>query len=86
MAQQWWSEDVTIESRIVGRYVTINSTERAAEYMLDEWPAEQRGEAFDAAKQALIDAHEGTVSVDYALRAFVAAAEGAEIFFYKSPR
>ena len=86
MARQWWSEDVTIESRILGRYVTINNTERAAEYMLNEWPVEQRGKAFDVAKQALIDAHEGAVSVDYALRAFVAAAEEAEIFFYKSLR
>ncbi|MGY5811988.1 DUF982 domain-containing protein [Rhizobium sp. LEGMi198b] len=83
MSRQWWNEDVTIQTRIVGRGVTINSTERAAEYMLNEWPREQRGEAFHAAKLVLIGALEGKVSVDDARRAFIAAANEANIFVFE---
>lgn len=84
MARQWWNKPVTIETRNLGRFVTINSTERAAQYMLQEWPAgEESGEAFDAAKKALMDAYDGKVSIDHARRALMAAAEEAGIFFYK---
>ncbi|WFU05705.1 DUF982 domain-containing protein (plasmid) [Rhizobium sp. CB3171] len=82
MTLQWWTVPVTIETRLVGRYVTINSTEKAAEYMLEEWPGSQNGNSFLVAEQALIDAHEGKISTQEARRAFLAAAEEARIFFF----
>jgi hypothetical protein len=84
MARQWWNEPITIESRQIGKYLTINSTERAAHYMLEEWPREESGEVFEAAKRAQLDALEGKGSVDYARSAFIAAAQEAGIFFFKS--
>jgi len=83
MARQWWNQPITIECRQVGRYVTINSTERATHYMLQEWAGEETGEIFEAAKQALLDARKGNVTVDDARSAFIAAAQEAGIFFFK---
>jgi len=83
MARQRWSNPITIETDKTGRYVTVNSTERAAEYMLQEWPGEEGGNAFTAAKQALIDAQEGRLTPAEARAAFLAAAEEARIFFFK---
>ncbi len=82
MARQWWNEPITIESRDIGRYVTIDSTERAAHYILQEWPREESGEVFEAAKRALLDALEAKGSIDYARSAFIAAAEEAQISFF----
>jgi len=83
MARQWWDEPVTVVTGVIGQFVTINSTERAAEYMLNEWPKGTTGQKFAAAKLALIDAHEGKISADVARAAFVAALEEAGIFFKK---
>ena len=83
MARQRWNEPITIGSRQIGRYVTIHSTERAALDMQEEWPKEESGEVFKAAKQALLDAREGKGSVDYARSAFIAAAQEAGIFFFE---
>jgi hypothetical protein len=41
----------------------------------------QRRKAFEMAKLALIDAHDGKISTDEARRAFLLAAEQAGIFF-----
>jgi glycine/D-amino acid oxidase-like deaminating enzyme len=79
---QWWTRPVRIETRRVGSYVVINSTEKAAEYLLEQWPEEENGKSFDAARQALISAHEGTISPEEARHAFLAAAEEAGIFFF----
>jgi hypothetical protein len=79
MARQWWDEPVIVATRVTGQSVTINSTERAAEFILNEWPAKEEGEALHAAKVALIDAYEGRISLDDARRAFIAAIEEANI-------
>ncbi|MFS8113593.1 DUF982 domain-containing protein [Rhizobium jaguaris] len=84
MTPQTWTLAVTIETRRVGRYFTINTTEKAVEYMLEEWPEKQNGNSFIAAKQALIDAHAGKISTEVARRAFLAAAEEAQIFFFRA--
>jgi hypothetical protein len=83
MARQWWTKPITIETRNIGRYVTINSTERAAEYMLQDWPGEANGKAFGAAKLMLVDAHKGKATTDEARLAFLAAAEEARIFLFR---
>ncbi|WFU08344.1 DUF982 domain-containing protein [Rhizobium sp. CB3090] len=77
---QQWDRPVTIATGKIGRYVIIYSTERAAEYMLYEWPKSMDGKKFTAAKLALIDAHDGKISIDEARSAFIAAAEEAGIF------
>ncbi|MGY5809871.1 DUF982 domain-containing protein [Rhizobium sp. LEGMi198b] len=82
MTLEWWTLPVTIEPRRVGQYLTINSADKAAEYMLEEWPGNQAGKFFDQAQQALIDAHDGKISADEARRAFLAAAEEAGIPFF----
>lgn len=51
--------------------------------MLQEWAGEETGEIFEAAKQALLDARKGNVTVDDARSAFIAAAQEAGIFFFK---
>ncbi|WFU11645.1 DUF982 domain-containing protein (plasmid) [Rhizobium sp. CB3090] len=79
MAQ--WDQPVTVVTGVIGQFVTISSTEGAAEYMLNEWPRGKAGKKFAAAKLALIDAHDGKISVDVARAAFVAALEEAGIFF-----
>ncbi|UWU25760.1 DUF982 domain-containing protein (plasmid) [Rhizobium sp. CB3060] len=67
MTLQWWTLPVTIETRRAGKYLTIDSAEKAAEYMLAEWPGNQTGKLFDRAKQALIDAHDRKISADEAV-------------------
>ncbi|MDL2409270.1 DUF982 domain-containing protein [Rhizobium calliandrae] len=81
MGQQRWDHSVTIEGAKPPRLVTITSTERAAEFMLFEWSGKRGGKAFKAAKQSLINARDGKVSIDAARTAFLAAAEEAGIFF-----
>lgn len=82
MTLQWWTLPVTIETRRIGQYLTIDSAEKAAEYMLEEWPGNQTGKFFNQARQALIDAHDRKISADEARRAFLAAAEEAGIPFF----
>ncbi|AYG60280.1 DUF982 domain-containing protein [Rhizobium jaguaris] len=51
---------------------------------LGEWPGEQNGKSLVAAKQALIDAHESKSSTEEERRAFLAAAEEAQILFFRA--
>jgi hypothetical protein len=50
--QRWFvnvESSPTIATNRIGQYVTVNSTERPAGYMLIERPAEASGKAFDTA-------------------------------------
>jgi hypothetical protein len=80
MQRQWWDKTVTVQTGKLGQALTINSTERAAEFLMLESPAEPEGEAYSAAKIALVDAYEGRISIDAARDAFIAAAREAGIF------
>jgi hypothetical protein len=51
--------------------------------MLQDWPGTKGVKAFEAAKQALIDAHEGILTPIEARAAFLAAAKEAQIFAFK---
>ncbi|MEF0939613.1 DUF982 domain-containing protein [Rhizobium sp. BR 362] len=82
MPRQWWDKTLMLETKHLGRAVTINSTERAAEFLLYEWPKEKTGQAYDAAKQALIDALEGTITTEAARNAMIAAAREDGVFVY----
>ncbi|AVA20658.1 DUF982 domain-containing protein [Rhizobium sp. NXC24] len=83
MPRQWWDHPVTIETAHLGRFVTINSTERAAEFLLNEWPGDVEAKAYIAAAQILINAHEGRATTDQAREAFITAAREAGIFVFK---
>lgn len=82
MPTQWWDKTLTLETKHLGRAVTINSTERAADFLLHEWPAEETGDAYEAAKIALLDAHEGRISTEEAREAVIAAAREGGVFVY----
>ena len=83
MTRQWWDKPVTIKGTKPGQSLVINSTERAAEFMLNEWPVEITGETYTAAKFALIDAYDGLISTDEAREAFIAAAREAGIHVFE---
>ncbi|MBB3452610.1 hypothetical protein FHT86_000866 [Rhizobium sp. BK313] len=84
MAHQPWNETITIESRQIGTYVTIDSTERAAHYMLQDWPGEESGETIETAKRVVLDAYKGNASIQSARSAFIAAAQEAGILFFET--
>ncbi|MDE1991155.1 MAG: DUF982 domain-containing protein [Rhizobiaceae bacterium] len=80
MEKQFWDEPIVVETDKLGQYVTIGSTERAAEYLLLEWPKEFDEESYVAAKQALLDAHEGRLTAADARDSFLAAVIEAGVF------
>ena len=83
MVRQRWDHPVTIETAKLGHYVMINSTERAAEFLLNEWPDTVEGKAYVAAARVLVEAHEGRATIDEAREAFIAAAREAGVFIYE---
>lgn len=82
MVRQRWDHAVTVEIAIVGRFATISSTERAAEFLLNEWPDTIEGRAYTAAAQVLVEAHGSRATVSEARRAFITAAREAGIFVF----
>jgi hypothetical protein len=84
MVRQRWDHPVTVETAILGRFATISSTERAAEFLLNEWPDTIEGQAYTAAAQILVEAHQGRATISEARRAFIAAAREAGIFVFQN--
>ncbi|MGY5810183.1 DUF982 domain-containing protein [Rhizobium sp. LEGMi198b] len=82
MDRQWWDHPLMLETRHLGRAIRINSTERAAGFLLNEWPKEKTGRAYEGAKQALLDAVEGRISTEAARSAMIAAAREDGVFVY----
>ncbi|TWB61670.1 uncharacterized protein DUF982 [Rhizobium sp. ERR 922] len=83
MPQNWWGKPVTVETQKVGQRLAITSVERAAEFMLQEWPSSARGKAFNRAQGALLEALEGTRSADKAKTAFIAALREGGIYIFE---
>ena len=83
MKRKWWDKTVTVKGTKPGQSIVINSTERAAEYLMLEWPATMEGVAYQAAKVALVDAYDGRISTDQAREAFNSAAREAGIFVFE---
>ncbi|MBB4569397.1 DUF982 domain-containing protein [Rhizobium leucaenae] len=81
MKRQWWNDPVNVETCIFGRYVIVNSTESAAQYMFEEWRGDRSATAFQAVMQALFDAHDGKLPIDDARAAFMTAVENAGLRF-----
>ncbi|MBB3457469.1 hypothetical protein FHT86_005787 [Rhizobium sp. BK313] len=82
MPTQWWDRTLTLETKHLGRAVTINSTERAADFLLHEWPQLETGKAYEVAKKALLAAHEGKITPDEVREAMIAAAREDGVFVY----
>jgi hypothetical protein len=82
MVGQLWNKPITVETRKTGQRLTISSAEQAIQYMAQEWPTIEEGQAFNAAKQALLAAEEGKIETEAAREAFLAALNEGEIFIY----
>ncbi|AYG76912.1 MULTISPECIES: DUF982 domain-containing protein [Rhizobium] len=82
MTRQWWDKTLMLETRQAGRAVAINSAERAADFLLNEWPAENTGEAYEGAKRAVLAAHEGRITAEEVREAIIKAAREDGVFVY----
>jgi len=82
MARTWWNKPVTVETQKVGQRLSINSVERATEYLLQGWPAAEKGRAFKVAKKALLDAYDGKIDAENARKAFIAALKESNIYIF----
>lgn len=63
----------------VGQYRIIATAEEASRFLLNQWPMEN-GVAYDAARQACLDALEGEVPADIARQAFIEACGEAGMY------
>ncbi|NLS21099.1 DUF982 domain-containing protein [Rhizobium sp. P40RR-XXII] len=79
---QWWSKPVIVETRKTGARLVISNAERATEYLLDEWPTLEAGQAYQSAKKALLDAHEEKIDAEKAREAFIAALKEGDIYIF----
>ncbi len=82
MAQIWWGKPVTVETAKIGQKLAIASVERAAEFMLNEWPSNVRGNAFSRAKESLLDAFEGNQTPDQAKASFIEALRESGVYIF----
>lgn len=80
---QWWSKPVIVETRKTGDRLVISNAERAAEFMLNEWPTLEDGQAYHAGKKALLAAHAGKMDAEEARDAFVAALKEGDVYIFE---
>ena len=73
-----WTMPVRFETGI-GQYRIITSTEEASRFLLNQWPIEN-GVAYDAARQACLDAMEDKAAPDTARQAFIEACNEAGMY------
>ncbi|MEZ2219768.1 DUF982 domain-containing protein [Rhizobium sp. RCC_161_2] len=83
MKNQMWAKPVVVETRKTGERIGIGSTEHASKFMLNEWPTLEDGQAFRAAKQAMLDAVEGKIDSERARQAFLAALEEGDVYVFE---
>lgn len=83
MARVSWSKPVTVETRKTGQRVSIGSVERAREFLLNEWPTLEDGQAYRTAKEALMDSFEGNLQPEKAREAFLAALKEGDVFVFE---
>ncbi|MDK4722924.1 DUF982 domain-containing protein [Rhizobium sp. CNPSo 3968] len=80
---QWWSKPVIVETRKTGDRLTTSSAERAAEFMLNEWPTLEDGQAYHAAMKALMAVQQGKIEENEAREAFLAALKEGDIYIFE---
>lgn len=74
-----WEEPVTFETSKLGKYWTVTSTAEAARALMERWPVAV-GAAYEAALRTCLAVMEGKVRSAEARRAFLDAAEEADVF------
>ncbi len=79
MSDGLWEEPVTFETSKLGKYWTVTSTAEAARALMERWPVET-GAAYEAALRTCLAVMEGKVRPAEARRAFLDAAEEADVF------
>ena len=79
MDPKYWSKPVTYEEDGRGGYRTVTSTGEAARILLTRWPV-SRGRRYRQARQICLDVLEGRRLPSEARRAFLDAAEEADVF------
>ena len=77
-----WGKPVIVETHKIGQRLVIMNAERAAEFMLQEWPSSIRGKAFARAQAALLDVLEGKAKPDKGRKAFLDALSESEIYVF----
>jgi hypothetical protein len=70
---------VTVETSRLGQIRKITSVTQAAAFLLSEWPG-NRGRLHGLARQACLEALDGTITGEMARSAFIGAAKEAGIF------
>lgn len=80
---QYWNKPVTVETRRTGARLVISNSERAAEFMLNEWPTLEDGQAYKAAKKALLESHDGKLDAEKAREAFIAALNEGDVYIFE---
>jgi hypothetical protein len=75
---------VMIETRRAGTLRAVGSVREAAELLIGEWPSVGPGDAYRAATRACLGALEGSVPVEQARQAFIAAAQEVGLFVRES--
>ena len=77
-----WGKPVIVETSKIGRRLVIMNPERAAEFMLQEWPSSIRGKAFGRAQAAILSALEGNANPLAARKAFIEALNEGGIYIF----
>jgi hypothetical protein len=74
-----WEAPITFETNKLGKYWTVTSTAEAARALMHKWPVDA-GAAYETALKTCLAAMEGEETPDAARRAFLKAAEEADVF------
>ncbi|MDE1993608.1 MAG: DUF982 domain-containing protein [Rhizobiaceae bacterium] len=79
MTKHLWDRPVTVATGTIGKYLTINNTERATLFLIRDWPVKPCDKAHAFAKRQLLEANHGRIAPAAARDAFLAAAVSAGI-------
>lgn len=74
-----FDQAVTVETAKLGKHLVVTDVRRAAEILIDEWPAAKPGSKHLAARKACLAVLEGHRKAIFARRAFEAAAAEVDI-------
>jgi hypothetical protein len=77
-----WGKSVIVETSKIGQRLVIMNPERAAEFMLQEWPSSIRGKAFARAQAVLLGTLEGKSKPTAARKAFLDALNESGIYVF----
>lgn len=79
MDPKYWSKPVMVETGVIGKFKTITNTGEAARLLLSHWPIE-KGRRYARARKTCIAVLEGVKPPSEARRAFIEAADEADLY------